>query len=747
MMYAINIVTAVCFALFTLVIAGVALGFARRDRAGRIDFVRGFKKGKCAIVFVICVPLLSLGYLYDGEQIVRALLDGVQHVVGFVVLKLELGDVAALCDVNRFYRVTLYYGCVLVILNAAMFAASLFGQRVWVWCREQAIRHTRKDKLYIFGNNHDNVNIYKSETVRKAAIVDDIDTAAGTKLYAEKVRFISRSDTDGVVAALFKKLEKRDNNVVVVINTRNDEKNVRIARMFADRISAASDEFKERLFAHLSVNIFGAPEYEAIYSDIVTNSFGCIHFKNKYRMIAMAFVDRHPLTKYMDERHIDYETSLVRKGVDINVCMIGYGRTNRQIFITSVANNQFITMGGHGVELKKVNYHLFDKEYAEHNKNLNHSYYRFKNEKPESAQVAQGDPDYKPLMPQRDYLPFPDLPARETYHHTDINEPKFYTELREVVTANEKDANFVIISFQDDLTNIDMAQKIAEKRREWGVENLVIFVKVRNRQCEHSLFKEKGVIPIGNERERVYRIEEITNDKIFRMAQMRNKVYDLEYNITHDKDFEVTPENVAKTFENAHRNWFMEKTRIERESSLYCCLSLRSKLNMMGLDYCKKDGENDTSGMTEEAYLKRYAKTDLPDLSFYKGKYADDKKIVKYTLDFAEGRRKDMAILEHYRWNSFMLSQGIIPATKEQILKEKVPKKDGTLKYSNGRNYILRRHGNLTTFDGLVTFRQMISERDGTPELDNDVIKYDYQILDDAYWLLEKNGYKIIEKK
>ena len=106
-----------------------------------------------------------------------------------------------------------------------------------------------------------------------------------------------------------------------------------------------------------------------------------------------------------------------------------------------------------------------------------------------------------------------------------------------------------------------------------------------------------------------------------------------------------------------------------------------------------------------------------------------------------------MAILEHYRWNSFMLSQGIIPATKEQILKEKVPKKDGTLKYSNGRNYILRRHGNLTTFDGLVTFRQMISERDGTPELDNDVIKYDYQILDDAYWLLEKNGYKIIEKK
>ena len=28
-----------------------------------------------------------------------------------------------------------------------------------------------------------------------------------------------------------------------------------------------------------------------------------------------------------------------------------------------------------------------------------------------------------------------------------------------------------------------------------------------------------------------------------------------------------------------------------------------------------------------------------------------------------------------------------------------------------------------------------------------DVIKYDYQLMDDAYWLLSKTGYKIIEKQ
>ncbi len=68
------------------------------------------------------------------------------------------------------------------------------------------------------------------------------------------------------------------------------------------------------------------------------------------------------------------------------------------------------------------------------------------------------------------------------------------------------------------------------------------------------------------------------------------------------------------------------------------------------------------------------------------------------------------------------------------------------MKYTNGRNYELRRHGNITTFEGLEEFRRMIASRDGVDEVVADVIKYDYQIMDDAYWLLNENGYKIIEK-
>ena len=65
--------------------------------------------------------------------------------------------------------------------------------------------------------------------------------------------------------------------------------------------------------------------------------------------MAMDFIDKYPFTQFMDERHIDYQTSLIREGVDINTVMIGFGKTNQQLFLTSVANNQFITRGKSGV--------------------------------------------------------------------------------------------------------------------------------------------------------------------------------------------------------------------------------------------------------------------------------------------------------------------------------------------------------------------------------------------------------------
>ena len=56
-----------------------------------------------------------------------------------------------------------------------------------------------------------------------------------------------------------------------------------------------------------------------------------------------------------------------------------------------------------------------------------------------------------------------------------------------------------------------------------------------------------------------------------------------------------------------------------------------------------------------------------------------------------------------------MITKGFVPATKDAIKGEK---DEESGKHTNGKSYTLRRHGNLTTFDGLVEFRKMVAERD-----------------------------------
>lgn len=728
-MVAYNVVTAICLALLTLSAVYVLVSVIRKKRADRITFIRGFKRGKCIAIFLIAIPLLSIAYIYDGATVINGILSGIDHVVNLVVLKFSVSKVGALLNDNLFYKITFYYCCVMVILNAILFAFSLIGQQVWQSINVLSRLFTRKDKLYLFGNNQNNLSVYKSNKKCFAAVVDKIPNKDGLELYKKKIKYFSCDSYGGAVSAIVKGALK-GKNYTVVINTQDDEKNLCACNLFVDKIAKCDQAQKRELFNRLRIFVFGDPKYEAVYGDVVTAACGCIRYKNKYRMLATDFIDRYPLTSFMDERHVDYSTSLIKPNVDINVCMIGFGKPNRQIFLTSVANNQFLTKTENGVSLKQVNYHIFDKNAAENNKNLNHLYYRFKNE----CKDINGD----------DYLPLPALPATEKYYHLDVNSPDFYNDIRKVVSKSANDVNVLIVSFESDLENIDMAQKLVEKRREWGVDNLVIFVRVTKSHTDHFIFREEKVYFIGNESECVYDIERITGDKIYKMAQMRNEIYDLEYKITSDKNFVVSEEAVIKNRGEANEKWYISKSQLERESSLYCCLSLRSKLNLMGLDYCKTD-ENELPALTEEEYLNRYAVGDLPDTKTY-NLDIEGKKVINYTLNFPQSKRRNLAVLEHLRWNSFMISKGMVPATKEQILTETV-EKGGKRVYTNGKNYRLRRHGNITTFEGLIKFRQMVAERDKKTELECDVIKYDYQLLDDAFWLLSKNGYKIVERK
>lgn len=747
------IITSICLTAMIIGLVSVFLGLFRKSREDKINYLRDYKKGRIVFIYICVFPLFWMGLIYSGQSILDGFISAIPLIMDSVVLKFNVGAVEALASVNPLYNFAIYFSFALVCVNVILFALSLVSQYVWNFATNKRVEKS-KDKLIIFGNNEQSHKIYNSENTRAKVIVDNVSSDDALSLYIENIAYAKVNSVGNYVSKLVENQVKRQDKITVVINTKNDESNLEIARCFTTEFSKLAPEKQVEIFDHVDVYVFGDPKFEAIYEEVVEDGKGVISYVNKYQKMAVNFTSKYPYTRFMSAKHIDYATSCVKDGVDINVLMLGFGKTNQQLFLTSVANNQFIKKGENGVELKKVNYHLFDKCFVDdvaldkcdcsvNDKNLNHNYFRYKNEfcdivKEESARDG-GD---------KKYLPLPGYPAGENFHHLDVNDQKFYNQIKSVLTKSSDDANFIVIAFGSDLENVDMAKKLLGKIKEWEVDNTTIFVKVRNKRHGQGIDDSKGYYAVACE-DQVYDIDNIIADDISKMARLRDTVYAIEYEVASGGK-ELTDERVANIKKQTHRDWYESKTQNERESNVYCALSLRSKLNMMGLDYCKED--EDGKALTEEEYLEIYAQNDMPDKNAY-SVTADGKPIIGYTLDFKDSRRRNMAIHEHYRWNSYMISKGTVPASKEQILTETVTKADGTQKYTNGKNYALRRHGNLTTFDGLIEFRKMVAERDRTEgetllqaEERKDVIKYDYQLLDDAYWLLTKTGHKIIKR-
>ena len=749
-----NIFSAICIALLVAIAVYYIVKFFKKEHSKRVDFIRKFKKGNCAVVYMVAIPLYFMGHLYAGQGVPSAFFSAINKTMVLVVLRYDMSSISKLMEDSRLFTATVYLCFVLVAINAMLFILSFLHQRAWAWLQWLFWCGSRKEKLLIVGNNQESIDIYSSARKRAAMLVDDLSESEKTGLYAKQVRFVSkRSEIDDLKKKrnadkkeLFSELEQYCNKLllkclsnpkkscIIIINTKNDEKNIAICNKI---ISATREYFKDEdvysvadKLKRIRVYVYGAPAYENVYNTIVETSNGCIRYINKYRQIAMDFANRYPLTQFMSEEQIDYQASLLKENVDVNVAMIGFGKTNQQIFLTSVANNQFLSQKDGKAILKPVNYHIFDKQYKENNKNLNHSYYRFKNEFAEEIKAQEKGGAEQP------YLPFPALPANEEYDKLDINDSEFYKKIRTALCGQGR-FNYIIIAFGTDLENIDMAQKMLEKKQEWGLENTFVFVKVRSGDDSHKIFKRDDCFVIGDENKVVYNIEKIDDNEITAMAKKRNEIYLLEYEITTSAKNDDTASLVEAVRAKAECDWYIKKTQFERESNLYACLSLRSKLHLMGMDYVNASSDKVQAQISESDYNACYSRDDEP--ISYDGILADGKRVIRYDdIDYKDSRRRTMAIHEHYRWNSFMISKGFVPASKEEIKNDKE---------RNGKDYSLRRHGNLTTFEGLEEFRRIVSLSKNISESKADVIKYDYQLLDDAYWLLSKSNYKIVQRE
>ena len=185
-----NVVTVACLALLTVEVIYVLLNIIFRPRAERITFVRGFKNGKCAIIYIIAVPLYWIGHYYNGKgNTLDAFFDAIKSIIELVVLKYDRPSIAALMQNNTLYAVTVYICFALVGLNALLFTISLVSQHLWVGFKTLACALNGKSTVYVFGNNGENKTIYRSEKRRNKILVARLSKEECTSLYMENVLF------------------------------------------------------------------------------------------------------------------------------------------------------------------------------------------------------------------------------------------------------------------------------------------------------------------------------------------------------------------------------------------------------------------------------------------------------------------------------------------------------------------------------------------------------------------------------
>lgn len=688
------------------------------EREKRLMFLKNFKKGSFLLIFIFIFPLYWLGIFRQGQELGAAFLQAIRSCVDLAVLKYDYHNISNLFNNNQLYRFTIYVCFVMVSLNAVFFTLTLIGRRLSNYLRKQFIKIFAKRINIIVGFNEENKLIVKSieDSEENVLILTLNNEFAEDFAYIHRAMYANLSEQDNLgsfIGSYLTKINKKTINVI--INSGSDDKNL----ILVEELSALL--IKQNLIdreiddlSGLNVYVFGNPENAHAFLHYEEKTKGAIHYINKYKLIALDFIRKYPITEFMGEKHIDPETATIKPDVEMNVLLIGFGKTNQQIFLTSVANNQCLSKTGEQLSEKPINYWIYDKQDSRNNKNLNHNYYRYVNE-------LETDPDL--------YLPLPPKPAHEEFFALDINDKGFYESIHHHLKGKEgsKPYNYLIIAYGTDMENLDFAEKISIKIKEWNLDKVTkVFTKIRCDKLTKQVInkeyaQESGFIAFANEQEIIYNLKEIVNERMQAMARSRHLAYMFRNATSEVNEGELKKEALQKWY-----RW----AQVQRESNIYAILSIRFKLHLLGFD-CVLSKEEKPSA--NEEYQKHYQKGDP--IQYLTTSQTNNKPMIVYSNKMVAGSlREVLAIQEHQRWNAYMISCGFIPSTIEQI------------KTEGSKNFAFRRHGNITTFAGLVEFRKMIAQKENRSEEDTDVIRYDYQLMDDLVWLLTLNDEKIIKR-
>jgi len=632
------------------------------------------------------------------EDFALNLVECIDYAVGACFLGIEMDLIAPAVSQSTLFEVSFIISYALNIFTLLFVLVGLLGRFFVNFAKIKKILWSRKEKFFIFGYNQDAFDFAKTIPSKNVIFwVGDLDknekksllTKKNLNLYFEKINQ--------------KNLQKFKNTRVTFVCFETD--NAKVLKMI--------DVYKNAKLKLANLYVAIDHNYDEAFKFHFANDN--INFFNKYSLISQKFIADHPMTEFLNNEQIDTSTATIRNEVDLNVFLIGYGMPNRNLFYNLIIDNQFPTIIDGKPQLKKVNYHIYDKrEFADKNYNSNFGRYC--------------DNSFN----EQEYYPLPPKPMEMKYHQVDVYQGEFLDQFEKDIDSinKENSLTYVIVSFGSDLDNIDEVIRLKKHFMQKGMEKNVKFFCRITRSTYVDLLHDSNIYPFGEYDIMDYdtiicdNLNRLSIERTFQQALKDSDIVEAYEEINKISSIKKQKEELNKLKLNIWNKLDVYK----KEFDIFNSINIRTKLNLCGLDII---------GNQEVSNKEFYEKYDPLDELIIKNR----EKIYQFPYSKSLSPRNMLAYQELLHSNAFWLVKGFIPMKKQDL-------------YCKHRLHLMSRSRkefiSLTTFDGLDdVINECIRAKEklnlSVPVEDLDLKKSLYQVMDNIP-LFKYSSYMIYKK-
>jgi hypothetical protein len=414
-----------------------------------------------------------------------------------------------------------------------------------------------------------------------------------------------------------------------------------------------------------------------------------MRFFSYHQLIAQQLILEYPLTSLLPHQFIDTEKATL-DDVTIQYHLLGFGPTNLEIYRHLFVTNQFPPKASK----------FFGKEITNYKKpTIEYNIYR----DPTNSLISI--PRFtNPLQSKKDHLPNPPISIATEEILTSFHDGSFVSHFDKQLKKSDP-YHVLVIAFDDDVMNLRVLQQVLAYLIEKRLNHYHLFVQMTNRDYVQTsqLFKQKNVIAFGFG-DYGYSLNQITNPIFTKIASQIQSTL-----------------NPSIPFDSLVSE--------EKESLLYEAISLRFKLNLMGLDLAVQP-----KGLTEANFMKRYDVDEQSSFHRSHPRAKNDADLNRYK-PVAKKLRNLLARQEHLRWTANQMTKGYIPMSVEEMV--------------NSKSYVdhrVKKDARLTSFEGLFYLHDYLVNNLSFTFSEADMIYPFFHTMDHLYEILKNTPFQVVDK-